>query len=1033
MIHFTNSLRQIRVGLAILLALVLTQCAGFIPMEEAPTHIRQMDRKSRVAYNRVNGWLEETKISQSPLALPIPTTIDSLHRTTHPPTLEIYFSDHFSHLPLREDNVARVYGEIKRALGWRFRNYTLKLYSLEIPLEQLIPNIFRSGKERYDRLRMPLTVEYRPAPIVQNVSKHPAPKFGLNGRNIVVWPSHGWYYNNRNDVWEWQRPRLFQTVEDLLPYAFIIPYLEPMLENAGAHVFIPRERDFQTHEVVIDNDSASTTGDKPNLKISQTMEGAPIWEVGDSVGFAVGNPPYPANFNPFGRGAQLVTRTDTVASASVAWIPEIPETGEYALYVTYCRTDSSTAEAHYQVRHLGGITDFRVNQSIGGNTWLYLGKFRFASGYSPDSGAVALLNDATLPGKVISADAVRFGGGMGIVMRKGRTSGRPKFTEGSRYYLQYAGMPDTLVYSLNENKSDYRDDYQSRGEYANYLYGAPFGPTKNRLEKGLGIPIDVSMAFHTDAGIKAPDSTVGTLMIYSLEGMDSTRYFPDGMSRLANRDLADIVQTQIVRDIRKKYDPTWKRRQLMDALYSEAARPNMPGILLELLSHQNFTDMKYASDPSFRFDVARSIYKGMLKFISSQHGQPYMVQPLPIQKFEALLTDSNTVRLRWQPELDPLEPTAKPHTYRVYTRVGDTAFDNGKLVKGHHTELKNLVPGEIHSYRVTAVNGGGESFPSPTLSVGIAPVDTLGTALIVDGFDRVSGPAVMETEAFMGMANFIDAGVADRIDINFTGEQYAFDPQVPYLTNAFPGHGSSYANEETLTRPGNTRDYIRIHGKALLANGYSFCSVTRDGWLADSLFSVDYALFDLSLGEQRAVKTGLVPPNEVRYRVFPENLQQRLKMLKAAGRRVLISGAYVATDPLMGEFSSDSTRSFVKSALNLRWVSDHANRSGEVIVSDSLLALELPGFQFNQGQFDEIYSVESPDALQGGRDAVILFRYGDNQFPAGYFYPVQDFRLIVLGFPFESVELVSQAPLMQGLLQYLTRAKVLIEPEQPNP
>jgi hypothetical protein len=42
---------------------------------------------------------------------------------------------------------------------------------------------------------------------------------------------------------------------------------------------------------------------------------------------------------------------------------------------------------------------------------------------------------------------VRFGGGMGIVEREGIISGRPKFAEGSRYWLQYAGMPDTLTFS----------------------------------------------------------------------------------------------------------------------------------------------------------------------------------------------------------------------------------------------------------------------------------------------------------------------------------------------------------------------------------------------------------------------------------------------------------------------------------------------------------------------------------------------------------------------------------------------------------
>lgn len=34
----------------------------------------------------------------------------------------------------------------------------------------------------------------------------------------------------------------------------IIPYLIPMLENAGANVFTPRERDTQKQEVIVDND-----------------------------------------------------------------------------------------------------------------------------------------------------------------------------------------------------------------------------------------------------------------------------------------------------------------------------------------------------------------------------------------------------------------------------------------------------------------------------------------------------------------------------------------------------------------------------------------------------------------------------------------------------------------------------------------------------------------------------------------------------------------------------------------------------------
>jgi hypothetical protein len=55
-------------------------------------------------------------------------------------------------------------------------------------------------------------------------------------------------------LWEWQRPCLFQTVEDMFTQGFVLPYLVPMLENAGAYVMLPRERDVQTLEVIADND-----------------------------------------------------------------------------------------------------------------------------------------------------------------------------------------------------------------------------------------------------------------------------------------------------------------------------------------------------------------------------------------------------------------------------------------------------------------------------------------------------------------------------------------------------------------------------------------------------------------------------------------------------------------------------------------------------------------------------------------------------------------------------------------------------------
>ena len=45
------------------------------------------------------------------------------------------------------------------------------------------------------------------------------------------------FHKNDRNEWRWQRPRLFGTTEDLYTQSIVVPYLIPMLENAGAVVF----------------------------------------------------------------------------------------------------------------------------------------------------------------------------------------------------------------------------------------------------------------------------------------------------------------------------------------------------------------------------------------------------------------------------------------------------------------------------------------------------------------------------------------------------------------------------------------------------------------------------------------------------------------------------------------------------------------------------------------------------------------------------------------------------------------------------
>lgn len=70
-------------------------------------------------------------------------------------------------------------------------------------------------------------------PWVKNISRPFTAGKGLEGRHIALWQSHGKYYKKDKGCWEWQRPRLFCTTEDLFTQSFVIPYIIPMLENAG--------------------------------------------------------------------------------------------------------------------------------------------------------------------------------------------------------------------------------------------------------------------------------------------------------------------------------------------------------------------------------------------------------------------------------------------------------------------------------------------------------------------------------------------------------------------------------------------------------------------------------------------------------------------------------------------------------------------------------------------------------------------------------------------------------------------------------
>ena len=982
-------------SLSLFLFWLIAGCASKGLRHRAIYDFSRMDKSTIEVYKTVDVFLQEGIRKRLPVRFHSGSKIDSVRIDPAGRRLEVHLSKAFMALPFREDGIAWIYSELRERLGKRYRDYRLTLYSREWPIEQLVPNYYRSDPAAYDRSRMPKG-DVRGEPLVRNVSKSLVPSAGLYNRNVALWHSHGWYYEPSLDRWEWQRARVFQTIEDLLPASFTLPYLVPMLENAGANVFLPRERDIQVNEVIVDNDSADS------LAYAESALDSAGWKNGPQPGFAVGHPPYPDSINPFVLGSSREIASYSAATAQITWLPEIPESGEYAVSIAYTGGGDRVDDARYIVYHAGGKTEFRINQQIGGSTWIYLGKFPFRAGTHPDSGRVVLTNQSRTPGNIISADAVRFGGGMGNVIRNGWLSGRPRFMEGARYYMQYAGMPDTLVYKLSKEPQDYTDDYRGRGEWVNYLRGAPYGPNRKRDVPGLGIPIDLSLAFHTDAGNSRSDTTIGTLMIYSSGGLDSATVFPDSVSRLASRDFGDILQSQLVDDIRARYDAVWRRRPLWNRYYSEAARPNVPAALLELLSHHNFLDMKFALDPQFRFDASRSIYKAILRFLATQYQQEYVVQPLPVSHFRAEFADSATVRLRWQAVADSLEPTANPENYRVYRRIGDGGFDNGTAVEQPEFYFDGMETGMIYSFKVTAVNAGGESFPSEILAVcrmdgGEKPV------LIVNGFDRVSGPAALENGDLAGFADFWDQGVPDRYDFNYIGSQYDFTRDSKWQDDDAPGHGASHADFETTIISGNTFDFPYVHGRAIRAAGRSFVSASDEALGAGMVDLAPYDVIDLIMGEEKTTR-GPKPQLPERFRAFPPELQAVLTQFLKSGKGLFISGAYIGSDLQAGKEKEHPDVQFGQKTLKFFWRTNHAALRGEVMAVDSTILPRGETFRYSSGYHPQIYTVESPDGIEpADSTARVILRYEENHISAGVAYSGSDYRVVLFGFPFEAI------------------------------
>lgn len=919
-----------------------------------------------------------------------PMLCDSVRIDDAQKCIGFYFNESFTSQTFTPEMVGDIRSGIRKRLPEEVHDYAIALYGFNgRRLEDFVPNYLR--REGVDSLRMWRDVDYSGAPWVKNIS-HPvsAPK-GLGGRHLFVTPSHGRYYKNAKDDWYWQRPYLFCTTEDLFTQSIVNPFLIPMLEHAGAVVFSARERDYQTREALVDNDAAGSQGEY----IETFPEDKPWQSLGEGSGFAVPTEWLTDSDQPFRQGtARFCHTSDSLhATASATWRPTIPESGDYAVYVSYADHPENVPDARYSVYHSGGRTDFVVNQQMGSGTWVYLGTFHFMKGSSAD-GQVVLSNSSRSRG-VVCADAVRFGGGRGRNVRGTmQPTGMPRHLEGARCYTQWAGLPDSL-YNEYKGKNDYNDDIRCRSNMLNWLGG---GSIYMPGAEGKRVPFELSVAVHSDAGYRADNGIYGTMGLCTTTDGDGKTYYPAGISRQASADFARLMVSTVQNDLSAAFGKTWTKREVWDRNYGESRMPNVPSMILETLSHQNFADLRMGHDPNFKFVLARAIYKALLRFTNFQHGTTdVVVQPLPVNSFSALLSDTcSKAILSWKPTTDWQEPSAAPTHYIIYTREGDAGFDNGTLVTDTSAAI-DIRPGVRYAFRVAAVNEGGESMPSEELAVFQTP-DSRAQVLIVNGFNRVCGPAYTLTSTKAGFLLDEDWGVAWGTNSSFCGRQVCFDRSQGGKEGAGAlGHSGMDLMGKYIR--GNTFDFPSVHGDAIAADGdISYVSASKQA--AKELDWSAYAAVDYICGLERDAKCNLLP-----YKTFDKEIREKM-----AGYRggLLVSGAYIGSD-----MQQKAEREFTSKVLNYEF---HESVAYDKDSIDGL-RLMLP----LQGDIDQdTYAVHHCDAIVPASDeAFAAFAYR-NELPAGVACAGKDRRTVCMGFPFEAIrgrELRAKA--MHAIMQFI--------------
>ncbi|MCJ7550118.1 MAG: hypothetical protein MUQ30_10605, partial [Anaerolineae bacterium] len=388
----------------------------------------------------------------------------------------------------------------------------------------------------------------------------------------------------------------------------------------------------------------------------------------------------------------------------------------------------------------------------------------------------------------------------------------------------------------------------------------------------------------------------------------------------------------------------------------------VPGVLLEIAFHDNAADAAALKDPGFNQLAARAVYQGIVAYFDGLdgHAGDLVLAPEPPTHLRVENIGVGSLRVAWQPsptDAEGLRGDAAT-AYHIYTSVDGFAWGAPVTVAGIETVLTGLSVGETRYVKVTGINAGGESFPTEVLGARVGDA----ALLIVSAFDKL-----------------------DRF-----GLVYEDDPVMG-------------ENLRLWVDQMNSHDYVVHHGQAVPADT-TWDSASNEAVIAGSVTLGAYDVVDWILGEETTSVDG----------TFNSTERALVAAYLAQDRALMVSGSEFGWELEYLGGGPD----FLHDTLHTDYVADdaatHTARptAGGAFSGLGDLSFDAPGE----------YDVDFPDVfspLGGGQIALTYVGGTHSDQGAAIQYASGCRRLLVLGFPFETLRASQRVGVMTKALEYL--------------